>query len=330
LIKINDAGSEADAPVFDNDKTTNNQVSVQFMLTHDPGGYLVSLIDEDGEQHPLSSLGVSPQLPDPIPPQPPEPITPQPRNPIAHPKPDPESPKPQPMIECAAGVTPSESDSLDIIYVDGIPRLLVTPTPTADEQPILVCPESFNNGIQRIVETAGGFATQSNVNISFSLIEASLIPLDPYASTAGGGTISSNAPTGFTIAINGVYFSSGAGADEIIGSSGNDFIRAGANDDFIDTGNGDDLICGGTGSDTFITGEGQDLIYYTVDQLDGSSDLVLDFSSLDRIVVDDDILVSLTGNVATFSSIVDGVERTSTLTFGGSSVLSEDFIAEFV
>ena len=121
-----------------------------------------------------------------------------------------------------------------------------------------------------------------------------------------------------------MYFSSDAGADYITGSEHNDFIRGGANDDFIDSGDGDDLIRSGAGSDIITTGEGSDLLYYTADQLDGSADTVLDFSTSDRIVLGENIRVSLVDNVATFSTTIDGVERQSTLTFAGSSVVSQD------
>ena len=84
------------------------------------------------------------------------------------------------------------------------------------------------------------------------------------------------------------------------------------------------MIRAGAVSDTITTGEGFDRIYLTADQLDGSADTVLDFSTSDRVVLGENILVSLVDNVATFSTTIDGVERQSTLTFAGSSVIFDD------
>ena len=187
-----------------------------------------------------------------------------------------------------------------------------------------MAPETFTDAVQPIVEVEGGISNESPIAISFNLIKASEQPLDLNTPTAGGGTIASNAPAGINLSIDGVYFNSAAGADDITGSAHNDFIRAGANDDLIDSGNGDDLIRAGAGSDTITTGEGLDRIYYTADQLDGSADTVLDFSTSDRVVLGENILASLVDNVATFSTTIDGVERQSNLTFAGSSVIFDD------
>ncbi len=244
------------------------------------------------------------------------------------PNPDPEPITPDlpdsPVQDNADGETPFNSDNLAVIDVDGSFELLIIPPQDDDEQFITVSPETFSDGVQPIVEVEGGVTNESSVKISFDRIQASPTPLDLNTPTAGGGSIASSAPAGVSPSINGVYFNSAAGADEITGSEFNDFIRGGANDDFIDSGDGDDLIRSGAGSDIITTGEGFDLLYYTADQLDGSADTVLDLSTSDRIVLGENIRVSLVDNVATFSTIIDGVERQSSLTFAGSSVVSDD------
>ena len=220
-------------------------------------------------------------------------------------------------------VTPSTSDQLEISDANGIPSLLVIPLADGEEQLITVAPETFTDSVQPIVEVEGGVANPLPIAISFNLIEASQQPLDLKTPTAGGGTIGSNAPAGINLSIDGIYINSAAGADVITGSQHNDFIRAGANDDVIDAGAGDDLIRGGAGSDIITTGEGFDRIYYTADQLDDTEDTVLDFSTSDRVVLGENILASLVDNVATFSTTIDGVERQATLTFAGSSVVTD-------
>jgi len=49
-----------------------------------------------------------------------------------------------------------------------------------------------------------------------------------------------NAPSSFTVPIDGVYANLSAGDDRIRSSIFNDFVRAGAGDDIIDGGDGDD------------------------------------------------------------------------------------------
>lgn len=143
--------------------------------------------------------------------------------------------------------------------------------------------------------------------------------LDLDVVTDGGGTIRSNAPSNLALEITGVYFNSAAGSDAITGSQHNDFIRAGAGDDIINTGAGNDLIRSGAGNDIITTGDGDDLIYYTAGQLDGTADQVNDFSLTDRVVLGENIRVSLNGNAAAFTTTIDGVDRQATLTFNGSS-----------
>ncbi|QEY32408.1 calcium-binding protein [Synechococcus sp. RSCCF101] len=165
---------------------------------------------------------------------------------------------------------------------------------------------SGDNGRQ--VEVSGGNGDTTSRIVDFQNVTAG-DPVDTGAATSGGGTIASNAPAGAPV-IDGVYFNSGAGNDAIAGSGANDFIRAGAGDDIINTGDGDDVVRGGSGSDTITLGGGADTVYYTIDQLDGSTDTVTDFSSDDKISLDSDVSASISGNVITLTG-ADG--RTSTL-----------------
>ncbi len=142
-------------------------------------------------------------------------------------------------------------------------------------------------------EILGDVKNLRPINIDFSTIENSdTINIDQ--STAGGGTITSNALfLDQAQKLNGIYFNSAAGNDKIIGSQFNDFIRAGSGNDFIDAKEGNDLIRGGSGQDIMSGGLGADLFLYTFDQIDNSLDIIKDFnqSSGDKLVVETGINV---------------------------------------
>ena len=146
---------------------------------------------------------------------------------------------------------------------------------------------------QKQFEIIGDVKNLRSININFSTIENSdTINIDQ--STAGGGTITSNALfLEQAQKLNGIYFNSAAGNDKIIGSQSNDFIRAGSGDDFIDAKEGNDLIRGGSGQDIMSGGLGADLFLYTFDQIDNSLDIIKDFnqSSGDKLVVETGINV---------------------------------------
>lgn len=140
------------------------------------------------------------------------------------------------------------------------------------------------------IEVSEGLESETAVRIVFSLNEARQL-LDTSGATEGGGTVGSNAPSDVDLLINGVYFNSSAGNDDLTGSNFSDFIRAGAGDDIINGGSGNDLIRGGSGSDQITLGEGADIVYYTIDQLDGSTDTITDLGSEDQIRLGDGIQV---------------------------------------
>jgi Ca2+-binding RTX toxin-like protein len=113
------------------------------------------------------------------------------------------------------------------------------------------------------------------------------------------------------------YAHSGAGNDQIEGSSLSDFIRGGAGNDEINSFGGNDLIRGGSGSDTVTSGPGADTLYYTADQLDGSEDTFVDFSSgEDKISFDSTQVASLDqiSGLGTKSIFVSGADGTVVVT----------------
>ena len=68
----------------------------------------------------------------------------------------------------------------------------------------------------------------------------------------------------------------GGDADFVFGADGNDIIRGGDGDDVIRGGKGADVLIGGSGSDTFLI-RGEDL--------DGSTDAILDFDQSEEDVL---------------------------------------------
>ena len=114
------------------------------------------------------------------------------------------------------------------------------------------------------------------------------------------------------------YGAGGSGNDQIEGSSLNDFIRGGAGNDTINGYGGNDVIRGGAGSDSIFGGAGADTLYYTSDQLDGSTDIIADFTAgTDKIAVQ--------GSSVASTAAISGL-GTSTITFtaSGTKVISSN------
>jgi len=169
------------------------------------------------------------------------------------------------------------------------------------------------------IEVSEGLTAETPLHIVFNLQQERQV-LDIQEATAGGGTVSSNAPTNFDRTINGVYFNSSGGNDNLTGSDFNDFIRAGAGDDIINAGDGDDLVRGGSGSDRITLGAGRDIVYYTIDQLDGSTDTITDFNSAeDEIRWGDGIqIASRTSDQLVLQFNQDGIMRQTTVLFAAT------------
>ena len=113
------------------------------------------------------------------------------------------------------------------------------------------------------------------------------------------------------------YGAGGSGNDQIEGSSLNDFIRGGAGADTINGYGGNDVIRGGAGSDTIYGGAtGADTLYYTSDQLDGSTDTFVDFATgTDKIAV--------AGSSVASTAAISGLgSNTITFTASGTKVIS--------
>ena len=141
-------------------------------------------------------------------------------------------------------------------------------------------------------EVLGNVSNLRSTKIRFDNIQnQNIVNLD--RTTAGGGTIQSNIPSMKLneLSINGIYFNSDAGDDKIVGSKFNDIIRGGDGQDVIDGLEGDDVIRGGSGGDIMSGGEGSDLFYYTIDQIDNSTDVIKDFDQNggDRLYVQNGI-----------------------------------------
>lgn len=245
---------------------------------------------------------------------------------------------------------------IDVIIPDRYEAIKDNNSPPEPDSPVLtINPEEFDNGrsvvinpesipqgdetlvisssnlpkdTQPIFELSGGIDSTVNLSIDFQKIDESSTPINTNQSTDGGGSIASNAPQNLTLNLDGVYFNSGAGDDYIIGAQFNDFLRAGAGDDIIDAGGGNDIVRAGAGSDRITLGSGSDTLYLTTDQLDGSTDVLTDFNSAeDRIVLSENLTVSLADNIATFTTEIDDVERSTQLIFSGFDTLSEQWFS---
>ena len=134
----------------------------------------------------------------------------------------------------------------------------------------------------------------------------------------GSGTQTIAQAAGNKVPVGGFayYGAGGSGNDQIEGSSLNDFIRGGAGNDTINAFGGNDLIRGGAGSDLIQGASGSDTIYYTADQLDGSTDTVTDFTTgVDTIAV-------ASTSVASTANISGLGTNTITFTASGTKVIS--------
>jgi len=192
-------------------------------------------------------------------------------------------------------------------------------------------------GVAKIQATGGGAIIESAIVAGDSAKTISLgdssIPYNgavvntvQTVSGNGSGTQSiTQAAGGFTPAASGnqltagfaYYAQGGSGNDSIEGSSLNDFIRGGAGNDTINGFGGNDVVRGGAGSDSISFGLGSDTLYYTADQLDGSTDIVTDFTTgTDKIGVDRTSLAS-TANISGLGT------NTITFTASGTRVISQ-------
>ena len=178
---------------------------------------------------------------------------------------------------------------------------------------------NVDSGAAKIAAVGGGAIVESAIGATVStgnrIIElgASTVAynggvVSPVAVVAGNGSGTltvAEAAGGINPAGGFAYYgAAGSGNDQIEGSSFNDFIRGGAGSDTINGFGGNDLIRGGAGSDSVAGGIGADTLYYTSDQLDGSTDTFTDFATgTDKIAVQGNVAFTGTGtNTITFTA----------------------------
>ena len=191
---------------------------------------------------------------------------------------------------------------------------------------------NVESGAAKIAATGGGAIIESaigaNVSTGNRIIELgdSSVPYNggvvataAVVSGNGSGTQTIAQAAGGIAPAGGFayYGAGGSGNDQIEGSSLNDFIRGGAGNDTINGYGGNDVIRGGAGSDSIFGGAtGADTLYYTSDQLDGSTDTFVDFATgTDKIAV--------AGSSVASTAAISGLgSNTITFTASGTKVIS--------
>lgn len=101
----------------------------------------------------------------------------------------------------------------------------------------------------------------------------------------------------------------GAGADNLQGGAGNDIIVGGAGNDTITAGADNDVIYAGSGLNHIYGEAGADIFAFDISALDGSNDIIFDFSSAQNDKVNVSNLISeydpLTELISEFIRITD-------------------------
>lgn len=190
---------------------------------------------------------------------------------------------------------------------------------------------NVDSGSAKIAATGGGAIVESaiagTVSTGNRIIELgdSTVPYNGGVVTTtavvtgnGSGTQTIAQAAGGIAPTGGIayYAAGGIGNDQIEGSSLNDFIRGGAGNDTINGFGGNDIIRGGAGSDSIAGGIGADTLYYTSDQLEGSTDTFVDFATgTDKIAV--------AGSSVASTAAISGLgTNTITFTASGTKVIS--------
>jgi len=211
----------------------------------------------------------------------------------------------------ASNLTNSDVQLIDIFYfpVDGLPITIIeegypgyNPPPyfetasfvSASSDYLLVGDESVQEEFAQF-EIQGGVNNQRSSYVDFSAITEHS-RLDLGLETAGGGSIRDALPSyvsGSSALIevpffNGIYYNSGAGGDNIDGSSFNDFVRSNSGDDFVASGLGDDVVLTGDGNDLIESAIGHNIIiagagYDTVSYLQPLSMYQIEIQERDAI-----------------------------------------------
>lgn len=105
-----------------------------------------------------------------------------------------------------------------------------------------------------------------------------------YASAIGGVTVNMSTGKAAGAAAGDAYSSfenlTGSDfADTLVGDNKDNIIVGGAGDDFIGGGTGKDILIGGKGVDRLDGGKGADIFRFTDDDVDGSRDILVDFTN---------------------------------------------------
>ena len=175
-------------------------------------------------------------------------------------------------------------------------------------------------------------------NLSGAIVDGTKVDT---STDTGSGSIAANMPgstssTGFASTTDVDYYvNTGAADDQVSGSKGNDFVRLGAGNDIFNTGAGDDIVRTGSGDDSGTLGAGEDIVYFTVDQLQGSQTKTIkdfDANGNDKIQIDSNLkdLVDITGKGTKAIKItLSGAQTGTTAVVSEGNTIDDDDI-EFV
>ena len=122
----------------------------------------------------------------------------------------------------------------------------------------------------------------------------------------------------------------GKGDDTIEGGNGSDYINASSGDDVIDGGEGKDKIFLGAGSDIVTGGAGNDQFVFRIEDLDGSTDTILDYTrsggEADRIDLRllDISFASITTDEWLTEHVFQNVDNSVTINLSGLTINLDD------
>ena len=175
-------------------------------------------------------------------------------------------------------------------------------------------------------------------NLSGAIVDGTKVDT---STDTGNGSIAANMPgstsaSGFASAADiDYYVNTGALNDQVEGSRGNDFLRLGAGNDVFNAGAGDDIVRTGSGDDSGTLGAGEDIVYFTVDQLQGSQTKTIkdfDANGNDKIQIDSNLkdLVDIEGKGTKAIKItLSGAQTGTTAVVSEGNTIDDDDI-EFV
>ena len=196
---------------------------------------------------------------------------------------------------------------------------------------------SLLNAAGSSFQIADTYAGTVVANLSGAIVDGTKVDT---STDTGSGSIAANLPGSDSNAFAApteidYYVNTGAANDQVEGSKGNDFVRLGAGNDVFNTGAGDDIVRTGSGDDSGTLGAGEDIVYFTVDQLQGSQTKTIkdfDASGNDKIQIDSDLkdLVSIEGQGTKAIKItLSGAQTGTTAVISEGETIDDDDI-EFV